>query len=122
MGGYVKDKYLKAQRRKKRVRKKIFGTQTQPRLSVYKSNRCLYAQLINDEEGKTLVFVSSKRNKNEKQHCVKNLDIARKLGRDLGKQAKNKGIKQVVLDRGSYPYHGRIKALAEGTREEGIKV
>jgi len=122
MGGYAEDKYLKAQRRKKRVRKKIFGTQTRPRLSVYKSNRYLYAQLINDEEGKTLVFVSSRGNKNEKQYCVKNLDITRKLGRDLGRQAKNKGIKQVVLDRGSYPYHGRIKALTEGTREEGIKV
>lgn len=122
MGGYTKDEYLKAQRRKKRVRKKIFGTPTRPRLSIYKSNRYLYAQLINDEEGKTLVFVSSRGNKNEPQYCVKNLDIAGKLGRDLGRQAKNKGIKQVVLDRSSYPYHGRIKALAEGTREEGIRV
>ncbi len=118
----VKGKELRAQRRKKRVRKKVFGIQARPRLSVYKSNRYLYAQLINDEEERTLISVSSKGNKNEKQYCVKNLDVARKLGKNLGRQAKKKGIKQLVLDRGSYPYHGRIKALVEGTREEGIKI
>lgn len=120
--GKLSEKELRAQRRKKRVRRKIFGTKTRPRLSVYKSNRYLYAQLINDEEGKTLVFVSSRGNHHQKPYCAKSLDIARKLGRDLAEQAKNKGIKELVLDRGPYPYHGRIKALTEVMREQGIKI
>jgi len=114
----MKKKYLLRERKRKRVRKKIFGTQDIPRLSVYKSNKYLYAQLINDERSETLASVSSVK---EEGFCAKNLKIAEKLGEELGKKAKNKGINQLVFDRSGYIYHGRIKALAESLREEGLK-
>jgi len=122
MRGYVKDKYRQREKRKKRVRKKIFGTKDRPRLSVYRSNRYLYLQLIDDEEEKTLLFLSSAGVPYKKGYCAKSLEIAVKLGKDLAKQAKDKGIAHLVLDRGPYPYHGRIKALVETLREQGIKI
>ena len=114
----VKKKYLLREKRKKRIRRKIFGTEDKPRVSVYKSNRYLYAQLINDEQGETLASVSSVK---EGGFCAKNLKTAEKLGKELGKKAKDKGINQLVFDRNGYPYHGRIKSLAEGLRKEGLK-
>ena len=122
MKEFTKDKHRQREKRKKRVRKKIFGTKDRPRLSVHKSNRYLYFQLINDEEGKTLFFLSSAMAPYKKGYCAKSLEIAKKLGKDLAKQIKEKGIKQLVFDRGPYPYHGRIKALAETIREQGIKI
>ena len=121
MVSHAKAKYLARQRRRKRVRIKIWGLKDRPRLSVYKSNRYIYAQLINDEEHKTLVCVSSLKDIPRSGHCAKNLQIARKLGEKLGKQAKIKGMREIVFDRSGYPYHGRIKALAEGMRGQGIK-
>ena len=118
---HVKRKYLARQRRRKRVRKKIRGLKDKPRLSVYKSNRYIYAQLINDEDHKTLACVSSLKDIAGSGYCAKNLQIARKLGEELGKQAKIKGIREIVFDRSGYPYHGRIKALAEAMRGQGIK-
>lgn len=107
------------QRRKVRVRAKIFGTKDKPRLSVFKSNRYIFAQVINDEIGETLVGVS------EKELSVKEkpnkTERARELGVAIAKKAMDKKIKSVVFDRGSYLYHGRIKALAEGAREGGLK-
>lgn len=122
MGEYVKDKYRQKERRKKRVRKKIFGTKDRPRLSIHKSNRYLYLQLIDDEEGKTLLFLSSLGNDYKKGNCAKNLKVARKIGKDLAEQAKKKKIEQLVLDRGPYRYHGRIRDLAEAIRKQGIKI
>jgi large subunit ribosomal protein L18 len=118
----VKDKYRQRERRKKRVRKKIFGTKDRPRLSIHKSNRYLYLQLIDDEEGKTLLFLSSLGNDYKKGNCAKNLKVARKIGKDLAEQAKKKKIEQLVLDRGPYRYHGRIRDLAEAIRKQGIKI
>jgi large subunit ribosomal protein L18 len=107
------------QRRQVRVRAKIFGTKEKPRLSVFKSNKYIFAQVINDEIGETIVGIS------EKELIVKEkankTERARELGIALAKKAMDKKIKFVAFDRGSYLYHGRIKALAEGAREGGLK-
>ncbi|MCL5435329.1 MAG: 50S ribosomal protein L18 [Patescibacteria group bacterium] len=107
------------QRRQARVRAKIFGTKDKPRLSVFKSNKFIFAQIINDEIGQTLIGISEKelpaKEKSNKTERAKQLGIV------LAKKALSKKIKTVVFDRGSYLYHGRIKALAEGAREGGLK-
>ncbi len=115
------EKVAARERRKKRIRKKIFGTKERPRLCVYKSNRYIYAQIIDDTEGKTLVSYSSLKYKKEGVENYKDVETAKKVGEELGKMAREKGIKQVVFDRSGYPYHGRVKALAEGVRKAGIK-
>jgi large subunit ribosomal protein L18 len=112
---------LKAKRRLKirmRIRKRIQGTAERPRLSVYKSNKATYAQLINDEQGHTLVASSSKV---VGMQAGKPIDKARMVGEELAKQAIEKGIEEVVFDRSGYIYHGRVKALAEGARAQGLK-
>lgn len=105
--------------RKMRVRRKIHGTMDRPRLSVYRSLKHIYAQIIDDLEGKTLVSASSKdKGLGEGNGNVKN---ASAVGQALAKKATQKGIKQVVFDRGARPYHGRIKALADSAREAGLE-
>jgi large subunit ribosomal protein L18 len=116
----IKDKKALRLRRKLRVRKKIFGTQQRPRLSVHRSLKHIYAQIINDEEGKTLAFACST-SKNLNLDSMTKTEVARKIGTLIGKQAVDKGIKKVVFDRGGYLYHGRIKALAEAAREAGLE-
>lgn len=106
-------------RRQRRTRAKIFGTDKKPRLSVFRSNKYLYAQLIDDAAGKTLTSLSSKKISEGKK---KPLELAKALGQKLGKESKSKGIVEVVFDRGNYKYHGRVKALADGVRESGIKL
>lgn len=111
----------KANRRKRihnRVRKKIQGTPARPRLAVYRSNKAIYCQVIDDLNGVTLASASSLEkdcktdgNKTEQSKTV---------GKVLGDRAKAKGIEHVVFDRGGYLYHGRVKALAEGARESGL--
>lgn len=118
-------KMLKSEARKKRhlrVRKKISGTAERPRLNVYRSLRHIYAQLIDDVSGETLVFASSMEfNRDDDATVVTgNKDGARQVGELLGKRAKEKGIETVVFDRGGYLYHGRVKALADGARSEGL--
>lgn len=116
-------------RRKKRVRKKIFGYPERPRVSVFRSHKHIYAQVINDVEGHTLVALSSLslevRTKVEelksKGEVKGKVDVARLVGRMLAEKAKEKGITKVVFDRGGYKYHGRVKALAEGLREGGLQ-
>jgi large subunit ribosomal protein L18 len=116
-------------RRKKRVRKKIFGYPERPRVSVFRSHKHIYAQVINDVEGHTLVALSSLspevRTKVEelkgKGEVKGKADVARLVGRMLAEKAKEKGITKVVFDRGGYKYHGRVKALAEGLREGGLE-
>ncbi len=104
--------------RRLRVRQKINGTPVRPRLSVYRSLNHLYAQIIDDSSGRTLVAASSK----EKGTSARaNVGVAAKVGENLGKRALEKGITQVVFDRGSRMYHGRIKALADGARSAGLK-
>ena len=102
--------------RKIRVRAKLFGTKERPRLSVFRSNKYIYAQLINDDKGETVASVyenelKTKGNKTEK---------AKELGILLAKKSSEKKIKSVIFDRGGYKYHGRVKALAEGAREGGL--
>jgi large subunit ribosomal protein L18 len=105
-------------RRRRRVRKKIYGTSERPRLSVYRSLKHIYAQAIDDEEGVTLVSASSLRLNGVEGTKT---DVAREVGRLIAKMAKEKGISRVSFDRGCYLYHGRIKALAEGAREGGLE-
>lgn len=108
----------KALRRRKiryKIRKKISGTAEQPRLSVFRSNKAIYAQLIDDIAGHTLASANSKGVSGET-----NLDVAKAVGKTLAEQAKSKGIEDALFDRGGYLYHGRVKALAEGAREGGL--
>ena len=112
-----KVKQNKRFRRKNRVRAKISGTATCPRLSVFRSNRGIYAQIINDEVGKTLVAVGI----GEIKKKEKKIAVSLELGKLVATKAKAKGINQVVFDRNGYKYHGRVKALAEGAREGGLK-
>lgn len=106
------------QKRHKRVRAKISGTAACPRLDVFRSLQHIYAQLIDDVAGVTLVAASS----NEKDFGVYggNKDAARKVGKLLAERAAEKNIKDVVFDRGGYVYQGRVEALAEGAREGGL--
>jgi large subunit ribosomal protein L18 len=109
-------------RRHHRVRRKISGTAECPRLNVFRSLRHIYAQIINDEVGHTLVSASTSESEVTKQ--VEGLDKtaqARVVGKLLAERALAKGVTQVVFDRGGYKYHGRVKALAEGSREGGLE-
>ncbi|MGE4551551.1 MAG: 50S ribosomal protein L18 [Desulfovibrionaceae bacterium] len=108
-------------RRKIRIRKKISGTAQRPRLVVFRSNAHLYAQLVNDETGVTLVSSSSLTlvKAGEKAGC--NRATADKVGKDIAAKAKALSIDEVVFDRNGYIYHGRVKALADGAREGGLK-
>ncbi|ANQ53895.1 50S ribosomal protein L18 [Thermosipho sp. 1063] len=112
-------------RRKKRhlsIRKKIHGTAERPRLCVYKSEKHIYAQVIDDDKGHTLVAASTL--DKELREALKktwNKEAAREVGKLIGKRAIEKGIKKVVFDRGGYRYHGRIAELAEGAREAGLE-
>lgn len=106
-------------RRKIRVRSKIQGTKERPRLSVFRSNKFIYAQLINDDKAETILGVSEKNL--GKEIKGKKSDKARELGLFLAKMAISKKISTAVFDRGSYAYHGRIKQVAQGAREGGLK-
>lgn len=107
--------------RHKRVRAKIWGTADRPRVSVFKSNKHVFVQFINDETGTTLF---SSKVLSEKKSKIKGTktDKAAKIGKMLAEKAKEAGVKQVVFDRSGFKYHGRIKAVAEGLRKEGIKI
>lgn len=119
------------EKRKARTRAKIKGTLKRPRLSVFRSNRYIYAQVINDEKGETLVAASDRVVKKLKSRFstpesgtsnlrAKKIEIARLVGKEIANKALKAGIKKVVFDRGPYKYHGRVKALAEGAREGGL--
>lgn len=120
------EKQEKRHRRHKRVRAKIWGTSKVPRLSVFRSNQHIYAQLINDEKGITLVSASGldiKKSLPRRQagKKVKKTDKAKEVGKLIAEKALQKKIKEVIFDRGGYKYHGRVKALAQGAREGGLK-
>ncbi|GGE20826.1 50S ribosomal protein L18 [Marinithermofilum abyssi] len=115
------DRNKSRKRRHLRVRKKIFGTAARPRLNVFRSSKNIYAQLIDDVAGQTLASASTlDAELKESGIYGGNAEAARKVGELIAKRAQEKGIKQVVFDRGGYLYHGRIKALAEGAREGGL--
>jgi large subunit ribosomal protein L18 len=109
-------------RRRRHVRKRIVGTAERPRLTVFRSNKHIYAQLIDDLAGKTLAAVST--NSPELRDGVPsggNLKAALAVGKQLAENAKSKGISKVAFDRGHYRYHGRVKALADAAREGGLQ-
>lgn len=105
-------------RRAGRTRSKIKGTASRPRLSVFRSNNFMYAQLIDDEAGNTILSVSSRGMKSDAKGKAA---LAEKVGELLAKKAEEKGVKKAVFDRGSYAYHGRVKALADGARKGGLQ-
>jgi large subunit ribosomal protein L18 len=117
-----KAKHVQQHRRRMRVRNKIKGTAERPRLCVFRSSKHIYAQLIDDMQGLTLVSASS-RGKGGKSSVGYggNVKAATAVGKQLAEAAKAKGIQQAAFDRGHYKYHGRIKALADGAREGGLK-
>jgi large subunit ribosomal protein L18 len=105
-------------RRHNRVRNKVTGTPERPRLTVFRSNRGIYAQVIDDLAGRTLASASSAE---LKEQGLNKVEQAEKVGELLGARAKERNIERVVFDRGSYLYHGRVRALAEGARKGGIQ-
>jgi large subunit ribosomal protein L18 len=117
MSNLVKHKRDISARRARRSRARIHGTATRPRLSVKRSLRHVYAQLIDDDAMHTLVSASDK----EVDTKGKPVEIAKSVGLILGKKATDAGIAEAVFDRGSYRYHGRVAALAQGAREAGLK-
>ncbi len=116
----VVEKRLRRLRIRKRIRKKIWGTLDRPRLVVFRSNRYLYAQLIDDGAGRTLAQASSREAEIANQPLVR-MERSRAVGRLLAERAKAQGITKVVFDRGGYKYHGNVRALAEGARENGLE-
>lgn len=108
-------------RRRKRIRKKIWGTDERPRFSVFKSARHIYAQVVVDTSGETLASASTMCSEiREERKTMGNMEAAKKVGILIGKRAVERGIKPVTFDRGGYRYHGRVKALAEAARENGL--
>jgi large subunit ribosomal protein L18 len=113
----VLDKRGQKNRRSNRIRRKVFGTAERPRLSVYRSNAHIYAQLIDDFEGRTLVAADSR----EVTEAEDRTDAARKVGESIASRAGDAGIEVAVFDRGGNKYHGRVAALAEGARNGGLE-
>ncbi|HUV30083.1 MAG TPA: 50S ribosomal protein L18 [Acidobacteriota bacterium] len=117
-------KTKKAERRRRRVRAKVFGTPTRPRLSVARSLKQIYVQVIDDQSGSTIVGLGS--TSKAMQPLVEKKDtktaVARKVGLKIAELAKEKGIEAVVFDRNRFLYHGRVRAVAEGAREGGLKL
>jgi len=115
---------IKAKRykqRKARVRSRVVGTATRPRLSVYKSSTHIYGQLIDDDKQATIVSASDLNKKGKSQKALKKVESAEKVGEELAKKALAKKVKKVTFDRNGFKFHGRVKALAEGARKGGLE-
>lgn len=108
------------QRIKNRIRKVVSGTEARPRLAVFRSNKEIYAQLVDDVTGKTLVAASSRDKEISSEKGTKS-EIATLVGKAIGEKAKSAGFETVSFDRGGFLYHGRVKSLADGAREAGLK-
>ena len=119
MNKSVKQKNIRRERRQIKVRSKIFGTATRPRLSVFRSLKHISAQIIDDSVSKTLVAANDSEIKSKPKASKSDLALA--VGKLLAKKAVEKKITQVVFDRGFYKYHGRVKAVADSAREGGLK-
>jgi large subunit ribosomal protein L18 len=114
----------KIERRKRikmRIRKEIYGTKDVPRLSVFRSNKQIYVQVIDDTSGKTLLSVSSRVKEIAEKAGITKIEQAKMVGKLAAEKSKENGISTVVFDRNGYLYHGRVKALAEAAREGGLK-
>ncbi|HEU4632585.1 MAG TPA: 50S ribosomal protein L18 [Flavisolibacter sp.] len=116
----MNNKNIRRQKIRYRIRRKIAGTAQKPRLSVFRSNTDIYAQLIDDEEGKTLASASSKDKDIAAQKGTK-VEMSKLVGLAIARKAESLGLKEVVFDRGGNLYHGRVKALADGAREAGLQ-
>lgn len=112
------DKTARRARIKTSIRRTVHGTAERPRLTVFRSNKDIYAQLVDDEQGHTLVSLSSLKDKGA--HGASGLEQAKLVGKALAEKAKSAGIERVVFDRNGYLYHGRVKALADAAREGGL--
>jgi large subunit ribosomal protein L18 len=112
-------KLERKQRIKRRIRKRISGTALMPRLCVFRSNSGIYAQVVDDKTGKTLVAASSM--EKDFKATGNKVEVSHEVGKVIAQKAKAAGIETVVFDRGGYLYHGRVKSLAEGAREGGLK-
>ena len=112
----IPDSLRKRQRRKRRISFKVKGTGERPRLSVFRSGKHVYAQIVDDTTGKTLVAYSTL----EGELKTKNVETSKKVGAEIAKRALAKNIKSVVFDRSGYVFHGRVKAVADGAREAGL--
>ncbi len=114
-------KYIRRERIKKGIRKRVNGTADRPRLSVFRSNKEIYAQIINDIDGKTIVAASSRsKDISEAANGKSKSQISKEVGMDLARKAKDAGVEVVVFDRNGYRFQGRVAALAEGAREGGL--
>jgi len=120
--GNTSSRLMARLKRKKRIRKRLYGATDRPRLSVFRSASHIYAQIIDDTKGETLVSASTL-DRNYKQNPVagKKQEIAKAVGTQVARRALDKGITKVVLDRNGFLYHGRIKALSDGAREAGLE-
>jgi large subunit ribosomal protein L18 len=116
----TKNKLNRRTKIKYRIRKRMSGTAEKPRLAVFRSNKAIYAQLINDLEGRTLAAASTNSKELGEKKMTKT-EAAKEVGKLVAQKAKEAGIEQVVFDRGGYLYHGRVKSLADGAREGGLK-
>ncbi|MEM7549217.1 MAG: 50S ribosomal protein L18 [Bacteroidota bacterium] len=105
------------QRIKKGIRNIVSGSSVRPRLSVFRSNKAIYAQLVDDSKGSTIVSCSSR----ELGSSNLSVEVSSNVGKEIAKKATEKGIESIVFDRGGYLYHGKVKALADGAREGGLK-
>ncbi|MBM7704950.1 50S ribosomal protein L18 [Metabacillus iocasae] len=114
------DKNKVRKKRHARVRAKLFGTATRPRLNVFRSNKHIYAQIIDDTNSVTIASASTL-DKELSLDGTSNVESAQKIGELVAKRAVEKGVKEVVFDRGGYLYHGRVKALADAAREAGLQ-
>ena len=113
---------MSTERRKARVRRAIIAKGGRPRLSVFRSSKQIYAQIIDDEHGRTLAAASSlEKPMREQLKTGATVDAARVVGKEIAERAKKAGVAKVVFDRGGYMYHARVKALAEGAREGGLE-
>jgi large subunit ribosomal protein L18 len=115
----VKTPEARRLKRRRRVRAKVVGTAARPRISIFRSNRGIAAQLIDDERGHTIAAVSWTE---DELKSLKKAEQASEAGKVLAQRAKDAGIERAVFDRGGYQYHGRVKAFAEGVREGGLAV
>jgi len=109
------------QRIKYRIRKRLSGSGERPRMTVYRSNKQIYVQLVDDVSGQTLVSASSKEKEIASQK-VNKIDQAKLVGKSIAEKAKEKGIETAVFDRNGYLYHGRVKNLADAARKSGLKI
>jgi large subunit ribosomal protein L18 len=113
-------KYERRERLRMRIRKTVEGTESRPRLAVFRSNKEIYAQIIDDVNGRTIIAASS-RDKDIDTSKVNKVEAAKMVGKAIAEKAVKAGVETIAFDRGGYLYHGRVKSLAEGAREGGLK-